>query len=186
MEDIRGRLHLYTGDGKGKTSAAVGMAVRAIGAGMTVAFIQFDKGYDGGEDIYNERKVLRAFKALYLFASGCGRMNEDGGFRAGVTEEDKLEAGVGLEKAVQLITGGKYDMVILDEVITSANHGLFGKEDVMLVVRTWEDKGRPCELILTGRGAWSELIDAADLVSEVTKIKHYYDDGHTARRGVEY
>jgi cob(I)alamin adenosyltransferase len=186
MVDTRGRLHLYTGDGKGKTSAAVGMAVRAIGAGMKVAFLQFDKGYDGGDDIYNERKVLRALKALYLFASGCRRMNEDGGFRAGVTTEDKLEAKVGLEKADQLIASGKYDMVILDEAITSANYGLFDKENLMEIIYAWENVGRPCELILTGRGAWQELIDAADLVSEITKVKHYYDEGQTARRGVEY
>ncbi len=186
MTTKRGRLHIYTGDGKGKTSAAIGMAIRAIGAGMKVAFLQFDKGYDGGEDIYNERKVLRSFKALYLFASGCNRMNEDGGFRPGVTDDDCFEAKVGLEKAEHIIQKDKYDMVILDEAITSANYGLFEKEDLMRVVKTWEDEGRPCELVLTGRGAWPELIDAADLVSEIVKVKHYYDEGQSARRGIEY
>ena len=186
MVDMHGKLHLYTGDGKGKTSAAVGLAVRAIGAGMKVAFLQFDKGYDGGEDIYNERKVLRSFSDLYLFASGCRRMDEDGGFRSGVTDEDRLEAEVGLEKAEQLITSGKYEMVILDEAITVVNYGLVEQDDMMRIIHTWKGSGRPCELILTGRGAWEELIEAADLVSEVTKIKHYYDEGQTSRRGVEY
>ena len=186
MTTERGRLHLYTGDGKGKTSAAVGMAIRAIGAGMKVAFLQFDKGYDGGVDIYSERKVLRSFKPLYLFASGLSRMNPDGGFRTGVTDDDRLEAKVGIEKAEQLITGGKYGLVILDEAITSATYGLIEQDDIMEVVRIWEKAGRPCELILTGRGAWQGLIDAADLVSEIVKVKHYYDNGQTARRGVEY
>ena len=186
MGELKGRLHIYTGDGKGKTSAAVGMAVRAIGAGMKVAFLQFDKGYEGGEDIYNERKVLRTFNALYLFASGLPRFNADGGFRAGVTDEDRLEARVGLEKAEHLITGGKYDMIILDEVITSVQYDLIDEDNLMHVIETWEKDGRRCELVMTGRGAWDELIDAADLVSEITKVKHYYDEGHQARRGVEY
>jgi len=186
MKDIRGRLHLYTGEGKGKTSAAVGMAIRTIGAGMKVAFLQFDKGYDGGDDIYNERKVLRSLNGLYLFASGLSRFNEDGGFRSGITVEDKIEASVGLEKAAQVIACGKYDMVILDEAITVANYGLVEKDDVMNVIHLWENEGRPCELVLTGRGAWQELMDAADLVSEIVNVKHYFDKGHSARRGVEY
>jgi cob(I)alamin adenosyltransferase len=186
MPEHQNRLHLYTGDGKGKTCAAVGMAIRAIGAGMKVAFLQFDKGYDGGEDLYNERKVLRGLDALYLFASGLSRFAEGGGFRTGVSNEDVIEAKVGIEKANQLITDGRYDMVILDEAITGANYGLFTKEDIVNIVKAWQDAGRPCELVLTGRGAWDELIDAADLVSEVNKIKHYYDSGHPAKRGVEY
>lgn len=186
MAESENRLHIYTGDGKGKTSVAVGMAIRAIGAGMSVAFLQFDKGYDGGEDIYSERKILRQFDSVYLFASGMSRINEDGGFRVGVTEEDLLEAGVGLEKAAALIDGRRYDMVILDEAITSAGYGLFGKEDIMNLVQIWLSAGKPCELVMTGRGAWDELIDAADLVSEVKKVKHYYDNGYPAKRGVEY
>lgn len=186
MDERQNRLHLYTGDGKGKTSVAVGMAIRAIGAGMKVAFMQFDKGYDGGDDIYNERKILRQFDSIYLFASGMSRFNEDGGFRMGNTEEDILEANVGLEKAGELIKGHRYEMVILDEAITSAGYGLVEKEDVMKIIRLWKDAGKPCELVLTGRGAWDELIEAADLVSEVRKIKHYYDNGSPAKRGVEY
>jgi cob(I)alamin adenosyltransferase len=186
MQEDSNRLHIYTGDGKGKTSAAVGMAIRAIGAGMKVAFLQFDKGYDGGEDIYNERKVLRTFNALYLFASGLSRFKEGEGFRSGVSDEDIIEAKVGVEKAVELIKGKRYDMVILDEAITAAGYGLISREDVMSIVKTWIDVKKPCELVLTGRGAWDELIDAADLASEIVKIKHYYDNGHPAKRGVEY
>jgi cob(I)alamin adenosyltransferase len=186
MSAGKNMLHVYTGDGKGKTSIAVGMAVRAAGAGMNVAFIQFDKGYDGGEDIYNERKVLRKLDQVYLFASGLSRMNEDGSFRSGVTDNDRVEARVGIEKAAAVIADGKYEMVILDEAITAAGYGLVDKESVMGIIDEWNDSGRPCELVLTGRGAWPELIDAADLASEVKKIKHYYDEGQPAKRGVEY
>jgi cob(I)alamin adenosyltransferase len=186
MTTGKNRLHLYTGDGKGKTSIAVGMAIRAIGAGMSVAFIQFDKGFDGGEDLYNERQVLRSFDQVYLFSSGLNRMQEDGGFRMGVTDNDRVEAKVGMEKAAVIVTEGKFEMVILDEAITSVGYGLIDEESVMEIIANWENSDRPCELVLTGRGAWRELIDKADLVSEVKKIKHYYDDGHQAKRGVEY
>ena len=180
-------LHLYTGNGKGKTTAAVGLAVRAAGAGLKVAFVQFDKGYDGTNEHYNERHILRTLPNIQVMATGLERMMPDGKFRFQNSDEDLAEASRGLAAVKELLEAGGADLVILDELITCVGTKLVGEADVMDVVESWKGAGRKCELVLTGRGAWPALIDTADLVTEMNLVKHYwYEHKAEARPGIDY
>ena len=173
MTDSEGRVQVYTGNGKGKTTAAIGLAVRALGAGMKVYFAQFLKG--GG---YSETNMLKTFGGLVLRHYGAG------GFiiRRDPTDEDRAAADRGLEEAREALRSGLYDLVILDEANVAYGLGLITKDDLMSLLR--ERRGRT-ELILTGRNAPPELIEAADLVTEMREVKHYFASGLAARRGVE-
>jgi cob(I)alamin adenosyltransferase len=180
------RLQIYTGDGKGKTTACVGLAVRAIGAGHRAAFIQFDKGYDGNNEHYAERFVLRMLPKLALFPTGCERMRPDGSFRFSNEPADYAEAVRGLAAAREAALGRDFDLVILDEAVTAAGlTGLIKEADLLALIKQWRNQGR-CELVLSGRGLTPALAEAADLITEMKKVKHYFDDGQTARRGIEY
>lgn len=181
-----GYLHVYTGNGKGKTTCAVGLAVRALGAGLRVAFVQFDKGFDGTNEHYNERHILRKLPNIDLLPFGLERMMPDGKFRFQNEEADLEEARRGLEQARELISAGKHDLVILDELVTCVGTKLVAEADVMSLVELF--KSAPaCELVLTGRGAWPTLIEAADLVTEMTLVKHYwYEHKVEARTGIDY
>lgn len=181
-----GRLHVYTGDGKGKTTSCVGLAVRASGAGLSILFIQFDKGPPDDSNLYSERKILHSIENITLIPTGCARVQSDGSFRMGTTNEDKIEAKRGLDEAVTGIREGKYDLIILDEIVTSTTYGLIQKEDLESIVNLWIECGKKCELVLSGRGASDWLVNQADLVTEMKKIKHYYDKGIPARHGIEY
>ncbi len=180
------RLHIYTGDGKGKTTACVGLAVRAIGAGHRAAFIQFDKGYDGNNEHYAERFVLRMLPKLALTPTGCERMRPDGTFRFSNEPSDYAEAARGLAAARVAALSAEFDLVILDEAVTAAGlTGLVKEADLLSLIVQWRKQGR-CELVLSGRGLTPALADAADLITEMKKVKHYFDDGQLARRGIEY
>lgn len=181
----RGRLQIYTGDGKGKTTCAVGLCIRALGHGWRVALVQFDKGYDGENEHYAERHVLRRLEGMDLFPTGCERMNENGTFRFGAHEKDILEARRGLEIATGILTTGEHRLVVLDEALSAVMVGLFPKEAVMALVDLHAARPR-AELVLTGRAAWPELVEKADLVTEMTNVKHYYDAGLGARPGIEF
>lgn len=180
-----GYLHVYTGDGKGKTTSAVGLAVRAAGAGMRVALCQFDKGHEGQDEHYHERFILRRLPEIDLFLFGLERMMPDGKFRFQNVEGDFEQARLGLARAAELVRGGAHQLVILDEAVTCVGTRLYGEEDLLELVRIFRDEGK-CELVLTGRGATQRLIEAADLVSEVRLVKHYFYDGVPARQGIEY
>lgn len=181
-----GYLHVYTGNGKGKTTCAVGLAVRALGAGMRVALVQFDKGFDGTNEHYNERHILRKLDGITLFPFGLERMMPTGKFRFENVPEDLQEAEAALAQAESLISGGEHDVVILDEVVTCINTKLLPKERVMELVKNYKS-GRGCELVMTGRGAWPELIEQADLVTEMTLVKHYwYEHKVEARPGIDF
>jgi cob(I)alamin adenosyltransferase len=180
------RLHIYTGDGKGKTTACAGLAVRAIGAGHRAAFIQFDKGYDGNNEHYAERFVLRMLPKLALIPTGCERMRPDGTFRFSNEPADYAEAARGLAAAKQAALSTDFDLVVLDEAVTAAGlTGLIKEADLLALIAQWRKSGR-CELVLSGRGLTPALAEAADLISEMKKVKHYFDDGQKARRGIEY
>lgn len=180
-----GLIQVYTGPGKGKTTASMGLIVRALGAGKKVALVQFDKGFDGLNEHYNERKVLRLLPNIKLFLTGCERIKPDGTFRFGNTEEDLKEARKGLEIARKLIREGDQFLLVLDEILAAVAFGLLEKKDVMEVVRLHKSVGR-CELVLTGHTCWPELTDQADLQTEMRKVRHYYDKGVPAREGIEY
>ena len=182
-------IHIYFGYGKGKTTAAMGLAVRALGAGKKVAIVQFDKGYDGMNEHYSERNIFRKLAeigyAVKLFPSGCERMNEDGTFRFGNTDEDIAEGKRALVVVNDLIKNGDQDLLVVDELIAASTYNLISREDVEEVLKLFK-KNRRFELVLTGHKIWAEIEEMADLITEMKKVKHYFDNGIPAREGIEF
>ncbi len=182
-------LHVYYGYGKGKTTCAVGLAIRALGAGKKVVLIQFDKGYDGENEHYSERILLRRLKELgydiELYPTGCERMNNDGTFRFKNNEEDLKEAKRGLEIAEKYIDNPEQDMLILDEAIAAVAYNLLKKEDIEKLITKFKND-RKYEFVITGHKIWKFIEDNADLITEMKKIKHYFDNGIPARPGIEF
>ena len=171
----KGLTQVYTGDGKGKTSAAFGLALRAIGRGLKVYVIQFIKG---GFD-YGELHIVDRLPNLTLRAFGRGRFITS----EGPTEEDIEQAREALELAWKVVKSGEYDVVILDEINVALHYKLI---DLKEVLRLIEEKPKHVELILTGRKAPMELVAKADLVTEMLEIKHPYQQGMAPRLGIEY
>ena len=130
-----GRIHLYYGEGKGKTTAAIGLAVRAAGAGKRVAFVQFDKGKETEDSPCSERNVLRCIAEIDLYCFGCNRVGGEGEFRFEHTDEDFEEAGHGLEVARQLVRLPQYFLIVLDEIVSCANCGLLKEEEIIGLLR---------------------------------------------------
>ena len=179
-----GKFQIYTGEGKGKTTASMGLALRAAGAGFRVAFVQFDKGYSNQEH-YAERNSLRLIPNIELFPTGCERIQKDGKFRFGVLPEDRAEAERGLGIVRKVIAGGKFQVVILDEINVALHIGLVTMDEVMGIIAL-HAANPTFELLMTGRYAKPEVMEKADLVTEMTKVKHYFDTGLMARRGIEF
>lgn len=179
------KFQIYTGEGKGKTTASLGLSIRAVGAGFRVAFIQFDKGHREGNEHYSERKVLRTLPNLDLKPTGLERMMSDGSFRFGVTPADRAEAERGLALAEEAVTSGSYDLVVLDDVIGGISYGLVDRSRVDRIIELWS-AAKGCELVMTGRDTPPDLVAKADLVTEMRKVKHYFDSGLPAREGIEY
>ncbi len=168
-----GLLHIYCGDGKGKTTASLGLAVRMTGAGMKTAFVQFMKG---GETA--ELETLKHIPAITVL-----RCDRDYGFFSTLSESDKKALTQCHNRLLESAFSGGYDAVILDEFNCAYNFGLMDKsraEELILAVT------RECELILTGRDPAQIFVDAADYVSEIKCIKHPYQKGVNARKGIEY
>ena len=166
-------VQVYTGDGKGKTTAALGLALRASGQGLRVGVLQFMKG----NPRCGEHRFLERFPAFALFQPAGSTVFGQS------TEQRRLQSQHSLELTRTLITEGKYDLLILDEVLTALSRGLISVEQLLALVR-----GKPVdlELVLTGRGAPPEIIEAADLVTEMVKVKHPLERGIKARRGLEF
>jgi len=169
----RGYIQIYTGNGKGKTTAALGLALRAAGAGMNVFIGQFIKK---GE--YSEIKSLKRFDDRITLEQYGGR----GFIKGKPNEEDRERALHGLNRLREAVTSGKYDVVILEEVNIALKFGLFPLEAVKELLKQKPEK---VELVLTGRDAPQELIENADLVTEMQEIKHYASKGVKARVGIE-
>ncbi len=181
-------VHLYFGDGKGKTSAAIGLAVRAAGAGLKVAIVFFDKGSSSpahADEIYSERLVLRSISGIDIFSTGLPRFSPGRPFRHGMTDEDLKEAQRGYQLSARIIEGKTYSVVILDEILALVGLTALPEEKVHSFL---ELSRRPpeTELVLTGRVASTSLLQEADLVTEMRKVKHYFDSGKPARKGIEY
>lgn len=169
----RGYLQVYTGEGKGKTTAALGLVLRAGGAGLRVYFGQFIKG-----QACSELETLRTrFPEVTIeqFGRGCF-------IRGKPTAADKRAVKRGVERIREALVSGRYDVVVADEANCAVACGAMSREALMELVRR-----RPAgvELVVTGRAACPELIEAADLVTEMRAVKHYYDRGVRARRGIE-
>lgn len=190
-----GYVQVYTGDGKGKTTAAIGLSVRALGAGKKVLFLQFMK-----QATYSEHKVLSELSPdLQLVTLGkpyfIARRDQISpeavasmGDRVVVYEpgnppQDYVElVRKGLALAQETFLKGSYDVVILDELCVALHLGLVGPREVLAILK---ERPHPVEVVITGRGAPQELIDYADLVTEMREVKHYYRQGVPARVGIE-
>jgi cob(I)alamin adenosyltransferase len=170
---MKGYTQIYTGNGKGKTTAALGLALRAAGAGLKVFIAQFLKMGD-----YSEIKALQRFSDQIIVEQyGSGR------FVKGKPTPGEVEAGKnGLERAKAVMMSGNYDVVILEEANVAVSCGLFSAEDVAKIMDIKPDH---VELIITGRNAAQMLTDKADLVTEMKEIRHYYQKGVSARVGIE-
>ena len=170
---MKGYIQVYTGNGKGKTTAALGLALRAQGAGLKIYIGQFMKKRN-----YSELKSLQNFKdSIRIEQFGRERF-----IGQKVTEEDKLLAQEGLEKAKKVIDDGKYDLIILDEINVALSYGLLKEDEVIEIVK---HRSEAQEIVLTGRNAPHKIVELADLVTEMKEIKHYFKHGVKAREGIE-
>jgi len=170
-----GLVQVYTGNGKGKTSAAFGLALRAIGRGLKVYIIQFIKG---GFD-YGELYIIDKLPNLKLKAFGQGKFVT----QFPPSKKDVEIAKEALELAKKIVKSGEYDIVILDEVNVAISLRLIKTEEVINLIK---EKPEHVELVLTGRYAPKEIIDIADLVTEMKEIKHPFQKGIPPRKGIEF
>ena len=173
----QGLIHIYCGDGKGKTSAAIGLAVRAAGSGLKVLFTRFLKNESSGElailDDISQIKVLHLEKSY--------------GFFKNLSEEEKQEVRetyLQLWRAIELeILTGRYDVLVIDEFMAAYRYGLIPNEEA---VQFLKDRPDNLEVVLTGRDPSDELLELADYISEVKMVRHPFEKGIRARKGIEY
>lgn len=177
----KGYIQIYTGNGKGKTTASLGLTLRALGRNWKVLIIMFAKGQgnDYGE-IISFRNLNNHIKSkLKIIQSGLNRIV----YKNNVTKEDKNEAVYAWDYAKKAIQGNCYDLIILDELNIVIDLDFIELSDV---INTIKNKPEELEIVITGRNAKKELIDIAHLVSEINPIKHYWDIGVEGREGIEY
>ncbi len=173
----RGLVHIYTGSGKGKTTAAMGLCFRAAGWGIRSAVIQFMKGQQTGEmfaAVKLKEMILFEQFGSPIFLTGRDKPE----FR-----EHLIHAEKGLVRARDVLTSDRYSIVVLDELVSLPGYGLLPESVIIDLIKL---KPPAVELVLTGRGASQKLIDLADLVTEMTEVKHYFSSGIIARKGIEY
>ena len=171
---MAGYIHVYTGDGKGKTTAALGLALRAAGAGKRIFIAQFVKGMH-----YSELESLKRFEqeiTLRQYGRDCFIKHDP-------EKEDIALARNGLEESAEAIRSGEYDLIILDEASIAVHYNLFTTDELIEVINLRQEDA---EIVITGRKAPAELISIADLVTEMKEIKHYYQRGVQARKGIEF
>jgi len=173
----RGLVHVYTGDGKGKTTAALGIALRALGWGLKVFVVQFIKGYPKIGEIMVAERLAGQF-GIRQFAIDLTRDIDEAKVLA-----RKAEAEAAMQFAEELVASANYDIVILDEINNAVHYGLIPIDRVLTLIKT---KPPLTELILTGRDATQAIIDAADYVTEMRLVKHPYEKGIQARPGIDY
>jgi len=167
-------VHVYTGPGKGKTTAALGLALRAVGAGFKVHIVQFMKGRR-----YSEIDAIETIPSLTISQHGRDEF---------VSKENPAQVDIDLAKkgfkyAKEIVKNSKYDMVILDEINVAVDYNLISVDDVLKLI---EEKPEKVELVLTGRYAHPEIVKIADLVTEMLEIKHPYQHGGKARKGIDF
>lgn len=171
----KGYIQIYTGNGKGKSTAAIGQAIRAAGFGLRTCIIQFMKEYP-----YSEIESLKKLNN-WIEVEQCG--NDDFVYKKEAPANNEIEkVKKGLLRAKKKMIGGDYDLIILDEICVAIYFKLFNTIEVLDFIKS---KPANVELILTGRYCPQELIDAADLVTEMKEVKHYYQTGVLARKGIE-
>ncbi len=171
-----GCMQIYTGNGKGKTTASLGLAVRAIGHGHKVFMLMFMKGCKNYGELSAAKKYLPGLTIeQYGLETFVNRENP--------SPEDVAEAQKAVNRAMQVVAGGDYDLVILDEINVALDYNLVSLDQVMKLI---ESRPPHVELVLTGRNAHEKVIEAADLVTEMTLVKHPFYQGVEAREGIEY
>ena len=171
----KGLVQIFTGNGKGKTTAAMGTIVRAAGHGLRILLVSFMKGdYEYGE--YN---TLSRIPNVEVSSYGFRHLIDP----SNIKPEEKEQAEMALAKAREAVTSRKYDIVVLDEVNVALGYKLIELDEVIKLI---QEKPSDVELILTGRYADNRLIEMADLVTEMVKVKHPFDRGIQARKGIEY
>ena len=169
-----GYIQVYTGNGKGKTTAAFGLSLRAIGAGKKVFFAQFVKG-----QIYSEIEAVEKYLpgiTIKQYGLDCFIVNSP-------TEADIKAAKEGLAQVAEIIASGQYDIIVLDEANIAIYYNLFSVQELIDVITK---RPKNVEIIVTGRYAPPELLEIAHLVTEMKEIKHYYTQGVEARKGIEF
>ena len=172
----KGLILLYTGDGKGKTTAALGQVLRAAGHGFKVAMVQFIKNMENTGEIKAAKKIFADHLEIYPMGSGFTWDARD-------EEELRLAAENGWALAREKITSSNYCMVVLDELTYALNYGLLNQDEVLEFLA---QKPASLHIIITGRDASKGLIELADLVTEMKEIKHPYQNGVKATRGIEF
>jgi cob(I)alamin adenosyltransferase len=169
-----GLVQVYTGNGKGKTTASLGLAFRASGSGLKVLMVQFLKP----SEEYGEQLAVKRFDGFDIVSMGVDHMTSD------VTREEDIRLSKeALNYFSKILESGEYDLVIADEINVAMSWELLTPEEVIEVL---EKRKEHTEVVLTGRGAPQKIIDYADLVTEMVLVKHPFDKGICARRGIEY
>lgn len=172
----QGLVQVYTGNGKGKTTAAFGLAVRAVGHGFKVYIIQFMKGGNESGELVGLKRLQPECQHEHFGGQGWVHKGE-------LQEEQILEARKALARAQELINSGEWDIVILDEIVNALWFELIPESEVLELL---SNKPPHVEVVLTGRNASQTLIESADLVTEMELKKHPYEQGVIARQGIEF
>ncbi len=173
MKSVQGFVQVYTGNGKGKTTAAFGLALRAAGAGMRIFIAQFVKGME-----YSELIAFKRFNdqiTIKQYGRGCF-------IRGNPDAADVKAAQAGFSEVNEIIVSGDYDLVIMDEANIAVYYNLFTVEELLELIKS---KPAHVELVITGRNAHEDILDQADLVTEMREVKHYFTEGVAARKGIE-
>jgi len=170
---MKGYVQVYTGDGKGKTTAAMGLALRAVGAGLKVFIGQFVKGMKYSETIALEK--LSDEITVKQYGKDCFIYNEP-------DADDIKRAREGLDEMKNILAAGDYELVIMDEANIATYYKLFSVEELLEAI---DNKHESVEVVVTGRKAEEKLLERADLITEMKEVKHYYQKGVEARKGIE-
>lgn len=174
---------VYTGDGKGKTSAGLGMIARALGTGWKVAFVQFIKQWDVGEHQFISDIIPIYKEKLTFYRGGLGFFNA-GNLSSSASRDDHLaEAKKTYAFAYSAAISGNYQLVVCDEINNAVHDGLLGVHDLEKLI---DDKNPKTSLCLTGRNFPRLLLEKADIVTDMTKVKHHFDDNFAANKGIDY
>jgi cob(I)alamin adenosyltransferase len=176
IKNTKGLIHIYCGDGKGKTTASIGQSIRAVGSGMKVLYVRFLKDQKS-----SELKILHSIPGIDLYP--C---EKSFGFFWNMTDQQKEDAKTFytdyLKSAIKKSTSEDYDMLVLDEIMATYNHNFIDQKDFLTFLK---EKPDYLEVVMTGRDPAIELLEQADYVSNITKVKHPFDQGIPARVGIE-
>lgn len=170
----KGLIHIYYGDGKGKTTAALGLAIRALGAGLSVGIVQFMKGYP-----YSEVSILENLDKIKLIQTG----RPDYIYKGKETKKDVEEANRGIKEAKKMIYEEMRDLVILDEISVAIEYNLIKEIELLNII---DKKPENTELIITGRNPSKNILKKGDYLSEIKSIKHPYEKGILSRKGIDH